>query len=276
MNAPIRSPVPRDIRKEGVPSVLHKLIPRYKFLWNEIWYGDALDGLAVLPDKCIDLGFADPPFNIDLQNNVNAGKTYESTKSSRKIYYDDHLDDACYEDLCKAWLPELVRVCKKAIVYCGEINLRLFYRISEPIEEIVYYDGGSTVITSASWAGRFKPMLVYADEKNSFLGRPKGKNCKFQSSVIVKERDYFDDSEKEDRDVLVHPCPIDRELIYKILAQMKPKSFLDPFVGSGTTVYIAQKIGIPWIAFEKKEDYRHDHDYLLGKATSLKRKTRAY
>jgi modification methylase len=249
-----------------MPSVT-ELVPGSGLRWNEIVYADAMDGLRTLPDKFIDLGFADPPFNIDLESNMNAGKTFSEKKDGGIAYYDDLLGTAEYEAWCKDWLLEMIRVCRKVIVYCGNMNVGMFHRIREPLDVIVYFTKFNVIITPSAWAGRYRPLLVYADDKNAFLGRPPGDKCKFDTNVIVKSRQFFDKSEERDRKALRHPCPIDRELIHAILVQMKPRSFLDPFAGSGTTIYAAKRLGIErWIGFEKNPAYRADHEFLLGKA----------
>jgi len=233
--------------------------------WNVVTGIDVLEGLARLPDKSIDLGFADPPFNIGLENNPNNGKPF-SRNNAKAIYYADDMDPVDYQNWCAAWLSGMMRVCNKVLVYCGVVNLPVFYRIDAPLDQIVYFMKFNTIITSTAWAGRYRPILVYADDKNAFLGRPPGQNCKFDSSVIVKKKRWFDSSEERDRGVLKHPCPIDRELINSIIVQLKPKSFLDIFVGSGTVIMIAKELGIPWAGFEINPDYSQDQAYLLGKA----------
>jgi modification methylase len=238
--------------------------------WNEVTYGDALEMLPKMESNSIDLGFIDPPFNIDLENNVNGGKIFGDGKKTSTSYYNDVMDQAQYEGFCTKWLAEMRRICKKVLVYCGGINLPIFYRICEPIEQIIYFMKFNTIITSTSWVSRYRPVLVYTEDKNTFLGRPKGKNCKFDSNVIVKSRKFFDVTEERDRGILIHPCPIDRELMHKILVQMKPESFLDPFCGSGTTLYVAKQLGIDFIGFEKNLEYKHDHDYLLQKTRAMR------
>lgn len=239
--------------------------------WNEVMYGDAFELLPHLEDKSIELGFVDPPFNINLEKNVNGGRVFSDSKKDETSYYDDVMDRVQYQDFCNRWLKEMCRACHKVLVYCGTINLPVFYTIKEPLDQIIYFMKFNTIITPTSWAGRYRPILVYTDDKKTFVGNPKGKNCKFDTSVIVKSKQYFDATEERDRGILIHPCPIDRELIHKILVQMKPESFLDPFCGSGTTLYIAKQLYIDFIGFEKNMEYKHDHDYLLQKTRAARR-----
>lgn len=64
--------------------------------FDTIATGDCLEGLAKLADGCVDLSFADPPFNIGYEYDV-----YEDRKAA------DH-----YLDWCRGWIGQLHRVLK--------------------------------------------------------------------------------------------------------------------------------------------------------------------
>lgn len=233
------------------------------------------EGLPSLSDKSYDLGFIDPPFNIDLKNNPNCGQKFsKKRKNQQKIFYQDQLDQSEYEGMCIRVLDEMIRVCRKVVLYCGRVNQGLYYRHREPLDEWVYFMPFNTIITNTSWAGRFQPLLIFADDKNEFLGRPKGERCKIDSNVIEspnkirnviqkEEIIYFSKDERQRRSKLRHPCPIDEFLIGSILDQLKPKSFLDPFVGSGTTLRMAKFHNIPFLGYEIDPCYKPDIEYLL-------------
>lgn len=63
--------------------------------WGELYKGDCIDLLRALPDGCIDMVFADPPFNL--------GKNY-GRGISDALLADDYLRWS------KAWLTECIRV----------------------------------------------------------------------------------------------------------------------------------------------------------------------
>lgn len=66
------------------------------FAENTIHQRDCLEALRCLPEGCVDLAFADPPFNI--------GYTYD--------VYDDGQDPETYLHWCQQWLTEVHRVLK--------------------------------------------------------------------------------------------------------------------------------------------------------------------
>jgi site-specific DNA-methyltransferase (adenine-specific) len=63
---------------------------------DRLHHGDCVAGMKALPDGCVDLAFADPPFNI--------GYHYDK--------YDDRRPADEYEQWCEEWLREVVRVLK--------------------------------------------------------------------------------------------------------------------------------------------------------------------
>ncbi|MEQ9067270.1 MAG: site-specific DNA-methyltransferase, partial [Gimesia chilikensis] len=64
--------------------------------FNQIQIQDCITGMQALPDACVDLAFADPPFNI--------GYEYDE--------YEDRLESEQYLDWCENWLKEVVRLLK--------------------------------------------------------------------------------------------------------------------------------------------------------------------
>ncbi|MGC1272383.1 MAG: site-specific DNA-methyltransferase, partial [Planctomycetaceae bacterium] len=64
--------------------------------FNTLHHGDCIAGMKSLPDGCIDLAFADPPYNI--------GYEYDA--------YDDRKSCDEYLDWCRAWTNEICRVLK--------------------------------------------------------------------------------------------------------------------------------------------------------------------
>ncbi|MCA9053233.1 MAG: site-specific DNA-methyltransferase [Planctomycetaceae bacterium] len=63
---------------------------------NRIHHQECIAGMRSLPDGCVDLAFADPPFNIGYEYDV----------------YDDRLEAERYLDWSRDWLSEVVRLLK--------------------------------------------------------------------------------------------------------------------------------------------------------------------
>ena len=213
--------------------------------WNRVIYADCMNeenGLPTLEDKSIDLCFTDPIFNINLKNNINEGKTFmERSNSQEHFFYFDNKEN--YEDWCKKWQQQLTRICNIVIIYCGNINKKMWYKLTNPLDEFIYFMPFNRIITPISWIGRYRPLLLYA-EKKTMAQR------KLHTNVIVKKINI--------KNNFIHPCPLDYDLSYQIIKQLKPTSFIDPFMGSGTNAQVCKELGIPWIGYELNEVYSQD------------------
>ena len=55
-----------------------------------------------------------------------------------------------------------------------------------------------------------------------------------------------------------HSSPKPLYVFNKIVALIKPRSVIDPFLGSGTTAEVCESLGIPWLGFEIMADYAPD------------------
>ena len=64
--------------------------------WNRLYQGDCVKELAKVPAECVDLAFADPPFNIGYEYDV----------------YEDRRDGDQFVTWCRGWGQEVCRVLK--------------------------------------------------------------------------------------------------------------------------------------------------------------------
>lgn len=243
--------------------------------------GDCLECLAALPAGCVDLVFADPPFNIGYEYDV----------------YEDRRQDQDYLDWCRQWISGVHRVlkpdgtfwlaigdeyaaelklesqragflCRSWVIwyYTFGVNCRanftrshthLFYFVKHPRRFTFCADDPAVRIPSAR-------QLVYADSRanpagrlpdNTWILRPQDlpdgfsadSDSWFYSRVAgtFKERQGF------------HGCQMPEQLLGRIirLCSVPGDTVLDPFSGSGTTLAVARKLHRNWIGFELSADY---------------------
>ena len=107
-----------------------------------------------------------------------------------------------------------------------------------PREMLIHYKKNGMGISYGGLAmtNKFEPYFIYG----------KFRTAKFYSNVWdVPLRAGFN----RDRNT-VHPHPKPYEVWSKIISRLKPKSVIDPFLGSGTTAEVCTKLGIPWLGYE--------------------------
>ncbi len=240
--------------------------------------GDCLDHLARLPEACVDLAFADPPFNIGYDYDV----------------YDDRKAKAEYLAWTEKWLAAVRRVLKPdgsfyvAIgdEYAAEIKMRLdalglvlrnwivwhytfgvhcTKKFTRSHAHILYYVAHPKRFTFNAEAVRVPSarQTTYADRRANPRGRlpddtwvlrpqedarlfPADSDTWYLSRVCgtFKERTG-------------HPCQMPEAVLERILRVSSDPGdlVLDPFAGSGTTLAVAKRLGRHYLGFELSEEY---------------------
>jgi site-specific DNA-methyltransferase (adenine-specific) len=258
--------------------------------FDRLQRGDCLDGLAALPEGCIDLAFADPPFNI--------GYDYD-------IYHDRLACDE-YLDWSKRWMAAVHRALKPdgtfwlAIgdEYAAELKViahrelgfhlrswviwyytfgvncakkfsrshaHLFYFVKDPAR-FTFHDAPIRVPSAR--------QLVYADKR----ANPKGRLP--DDTWILRPQDAPPGAFAPDHDTWYvsrvcgtfkeragwHGCQMPEQLLGRIIRACSGPGevVLDPFAGSGTTLAVAKKLGRRWLGFELSEDYADRIESRLG------------
>ncbi|MGN6848944.1 MAG: DNA-methyltransferase, partial [Sphingomicrobium sp.] len=103
MNVIARIAEPRTRLRQSVA-------PRRDLPFDEILQGDCIAEMASLPDKSVDMIFADPPYNLQL-----GGELFRP-EGSRVDAVDDDWDKfdslAAYDHFTRQWLAEARRILK--------------------------------------------------------------------------------------------------------------------------------------------------------------------
>ena len=247
---------------------------------NRVYHGDCLEELAKLDAACVDLAFADPPFNI--------GYDYD-------VYQDRHAADH-YLSWTRQWGGEIKRVLRKN----GTFWLAIGDEYAAELKLIFQNDLG---FTCRSWVIWYYTFGVNCTKKFSrshvhlfhFVRDPK--NFTFNSSAVrvpsARQSVYADaranaqgrlpddtwilrpqdlaDGLQADEDTWYfsrvcgtfkeragwHGCQMPEQLLGRIIrACSNPADVvLDPFAGSGTTLVVAKKLERQWLGVELSENY---------------------
>lgn len=246
---------------------------------GKIHLGDCIAGMSELEDGCVDLVFADPPFNI--------GYKYDK--------YDDRLEYDKYLDWSGEWMSQVHRVLKEdgtfwlAIgdEYAAELKIEarkagfgtrswviwyytfgvncklkftrshahLFYFIKN--EKKFTFNRHAIAVPSAR-------QLVYGDSRANPAGRTP------DDTWILRPQD-LPEGFNEDEDTWYFPrvngtfkeragfhgCQMPEQLLGRIIraCSNEQELVLDPFSGSASTLIVAKKLGRRFIGYEMSEDY---------------------
>ncbi len=247
--------------------------------------GDCIELMRQMPSECVNLAFADPPFNI--------GYDYDE--------YDDKHNDDDYLEWSRSWMEQVHRLLKpdgtfwlaigdeyaadlKVIAnrqlgftmrswvvwyYTFGVNCRrkfnrshvhLFHFVKDPKKFTFNFDDPAIRVPSAR-------ALVYGDKR----ANPKGRLP--DDTWIYRPQDFQSDaygfSETDDTWYFArvagtfkerqgfHGCQMPEQLLGRIVRSCSNEGdvVFDPFSGSGTTLAVAKKLGREWMGTEMSTDY---------------------
>jgi DNA modification methylase len=205
--------------------------PYYDLGASTLYCGNCLDVLEAFSSHAFDLVLTDPPYNV--------GKAYGQ--------HDDAMPADEYAAWCERWFRECRRVAKRVIVFPGHGNLPIWWQIEKPSAVACWYKPGNPAAGGVFQFCEWEPFLVW--------GYGVGGSDVFRATV-TPQKDTGD-----------HPCPKPLPLFRDILVRFKPKSVLDPFCGSGTTLRAAADLGIKAVGCELETRFCDIAVRRLGQAT---------
>jgi modification methylase len=240
-----------------------------ELLLDTILHGDCIAEMARLPDKCVDMIFADPPYNLQL------GGDLFRPEGSRVDAVDDEWDKfeslATYDNFTREWLEQARRILKDDGTIWVIGSYHNIFRVGALLQDADFWILNDIVWRKTNPMPNFRgtrftnahETLIWCakDEKarytfNYRAMKALNDDLQMRSDWLLPicsggERVKADDGSK------AHPTQKPEGLLYRILlACTKPGDVvLDPFFGTGTTGAVAQRLGRHWIGIEREPAY---------------------
>jgi len=235
---------------------------------NQIIRGDCVEELNSLPKKSVDVIFADPPYNLQLSQEL-----YRPNMT--KV---DAVDDAWdkfgsfgdYDIFTRNWLSACRRVLKDngTIWVIGAYHN--IYRLGTILQDLGYWILNDVVWIKTNPMPNFRgTRFTNAHETLIWAQKIKGKPYTFNHHTMKALND--DLQMRSDwnlpicsggerikvRGQKVHSTQKPEALLYLVLqASTNPGDVvLDPFFGTGTTGAVAKQLKRHWIGIEQNKDY---------------------
>jgi modification methylase len=236
---------------------------------DSILQGDCIAEMARLPDKSVDMIFADPPYNLQL------GGDLFRPEGSRVDAVDDEWDKfeslTTYDNFTREWLEQARRILKDDGTIWVIGSYHNIYRVGALLQDADFWILNDIVWRKTNPMPNFRgtrftnahETLIWCakDEKarytfNYRAMKTLNEDLQMRSDWLLPicagaERVKGEDGSK------AHPTQKPEALLYRILlACTKPGDVvLDPFFGTGTTGAVARRLGRRWIGIEREESY---------------------
>ncbi len=218
-------------------------------VWNDCNFMDCMEGMKNLPDKSIDLCLTDPPWDVDLGRCGKARQRlswHDYNYFDNKKMFNDNIED--YVKFSKEWFKEVNRICNQVIFTPGNVNMGMWFNIEKPKEILIHYKRDSITISHYTRFCQHDFILCYGNLRA----------FQFRDSVLDIPACGKGGSQYTRKIDLQHACP-KNIILWRILMQRsRPKTVIDPFLGSGTTLQVAIEQGVKCLSFEIDSSFKDD------------------
>jgi len=236
---------------------------------DTILQGDCVAELEKLPTASVDLIFADPPYNLQLEGQLNR------PDQSRVDAVDDDWDKfssfSAYDDFTRAWMLACRRVLKPSGALWVIGSYHNIFRVGTILQDLGYWILNDIVWRKNNPMPNFRGRrFTNAHETLIWASRDSAKGYTFNYEALKAANDELqmrsdwlfpictgNERLKGEDGRKVHPTQKPEALLHRILlAATKPGDVvLDPFFGTGTTGAVAKRLGRHFIGVERERSY---------------------
>ena len=256
------------VSRRGAPSQAPRLISDSAS--PKVIVGDCVAELNHLPAETVDLVFADPPYNLQLQGDL------KRPDDSRVDAVDDDWDKfasfAAYDDFTCAWLKACRRVLKPAGTIWVIGSYHNIFRVGALMQDLGFWILNDVIwrkqnpmpnfrgrrFTNAHetliWASRDADARRYTFNYEALKAGNEDIQVRSDWTLALctgEERLKGKDKKK------LHPTQKPEALLARvILSSSRPDDLvLDPFSGTGTTGAVAKRLGRRFVGVERDASY---------------------
>jgi modification methylase len=236
---------------------------------DTILQGDCIAEMARLPDKSVDMIFADPPYNLQL------GGDLFRPEGSRVDAVDDEWDKfeslAVYDGFTRDWLDQARRILKDDGTIWVIGSYHNIYRVGSLLQDADFWILNDIVWRKSNPMPNFRgTRFTNAHETLIWCSKSEKARYTFNYRAMKALNDDLQmrsdwvlpicagaERVKGENGSKAHPTQKPEALLYRILlACTKPGDVvLDPFFGTGTTGAVARRLGRRWIGIERETSY---------------------
>ena len=258
-------------------------------LQNIIIQGDCIEVLKQIPSKSIDLIFADPPYNLQLKNEL-----FRPNQTKVDGVFDDwdKFDSMQeYDKFTKLWLNECKRVLKDDAAIWVIGSYHNIFRVGAILQDLGFWILNDILWVKTNPMPNFKgtrfnnahETLIWASKNKESNFTFHYKSLKVFNDDLQMRSDWYIPICNGDERIKVngqkaHSTQKPEELLYRVILSSSNVGdlILDPFNGSGTTAAVAKKLNRNYIGIEKEEFYVKITNERLEKIKPIQRELLEY
>ena len=230
--------------------------------------GNCLEILPTLPAASVDMVFADPPYNLQLKQDL--WRPNLTRVDAVKDEWDQFESFAEYDAFTRRWLEGCLHVLKDTGTLWVIGTYHNIFRVGA-----IMQDMGFWILNTVVWI-KLNPMpnfrgvrftnahetLIWAQKQAGALSTFNHHAMKALNDDLQMRSDWYlplcNGRERlKINGIKAHTTQKPEALLYRVLlSSTKPGDIiLDPFFGTGTTGAVAKKLHRRWIGIEKDQQY---------------------
>ncbi|HWK65264.1 MAG TPA: site-specific DNA-methyltransferase [Rhizobiaceae bacterium] len=232
--------------------------------------GDCVAALNRLPEKSIDVVFADPPYNLQLEGDLH--RPDQSKVDAVDDDWDRFDSFEAYDAFTRAWLLAVRRVLKPTGTIWVIGSYHNIFRVGATMQDLGFWLLNDIVWRKTNPMPNFRgrrfqnahETMIWASRDRQAKGYTFNYEAMKAANDDVQMRSDWlfpictgAERLKDDNGDKLHPTQKPEALLARVMAaSTRPGDvILDPFFGSGTTGAVARRLGRHFVGIEREQAY---------------------
>lgn len=236
---------------------------------DQILIGDCRQILPELPENSVDLIFADPPYNLQLEGEL--WRPNQTRVEGVDEDWDQFESFTQYDRFTQEWLTACRRVLKPTGTLWVIGSYHNIYRVGKILQDLNFWFLNDVVWVKANPMPNFSGVrFTNAHETLLWVQKEKGAKYTFNyhamkglNDGLQMRSDWYlplctgSERLKDALGEKAHPTQKPEALLYRIITSSSNPNdvILDPFFGTGTTGAVARRLHRHFIGIEVEETY---------------------
>jgi DNA modification methylase len=236
--------------------------------FDQILSGDCIEILAQLPKNSVDLVFADPPYNLQLTQEL--WRPNQTHVEAVKDKWDKFTSFEEYDQFTRTWLSSCKRVLKDTGTLWVIGTYHNIYRVGAILQDLGFWILNDVIFIKTNPMPNFHGVR-FTNAHETLIWAQKKKGAKYTFNYHAMKSLNEDLQMRSDWVLPIvtgkerirtngrkaHSTQKPEGLLYRVLlSSTNPGDLvLDPFFGSGTTGAVARKLGRHFIGIERDKEY---------------------
>ncbi len=237
---------------------------------NSIIKGDCVAALEKLPENSVDMIFADPPYNLQLDGDLL--RPDQSKVDAVNDHWDQFATFEAYDAFTRAWLLAARRVLKPEGTIWVIGSYHNIFRVGTSLQDLGFWILNDVVWRKSNPMPNFRgrrftnahETMIWASPSAAAKGYTFNYDAmKMANDEIQMRSDWLfpicngGERLKDENGDKVHPTQKPEALLHRvIMSASKPGDvILDPFFGSGTTGAVAKRLGRNFVGIDREDKY---------------------